>query len=35
MLRDWKEAEKPEFIPCDLDALDNRILTKQYGHAFH
>ena len=22
MLRDWKEAEKPEFIPCDLDALD-------------
>ena len=22
MLREWKEAEKPEFIPCDLDALD-------------
>ena len=22
MLRDWKQAQKPEFIPCDLDALD-------------
>ena len=22
MLREWKAAEKPEFISCDLDALD-------------
>jgi predicted nucleic acid-binding protein len=22
MLRDWKEAKKPGFIPCDLEALD-------------
>jgi predicted nucleic acid-binding protein len=21
MLRDWKAAKKPEFIPCDLEAL--------------
>jgi predicted nucleic acid-binding protein len=22
MLQDWKAAQKPEFVPCDLDALD-------------
>src|SRR5438105_1641787 len=22
MLRDWKSARRPEFVPCDLDALD-------------
>ena len=23
MLRDWKTARKPTFIPCDLEALDS------------
>jgi len=23
MLRDWKRARKPEFVPCDLDSLDS------------
>jgi predicted nucleic acid-binding protein len=23
MLRDWKRAQKPEFVPCDLDSLDS------------
>ena len=22
MLRDWKRARKPKFVPCDLDSLD-------------
>ena len=22
MLRDWKEARKPAFVPCDIEALD-------------
>ena len=23
MLRDWKRAQQPEFVACDLDALDS------------
>jgi len=23
MLRDWKRARKPHFVPCDLDSLDS------------
>ena len=23
MLRDWKRAQKPQFVPCDLDSLDS------------
>ena|SRR5688572_3095374 len=23
MLRDWKRAQKPELVPCDLDSLDS------------
>lgn len=23
MLRDWKRSQKPQFVPCDLEALDS------------